>query len=137
MSNAAVLTKQERPVSFAKRIRPHVRRELQAAEAAEHAGRPEAAFAHLERAHVLGQSSTVEHVRTHVHMLFWALRHRQLREISGQVMRIVGAATKTVFWVPVGNTGGANVSPFKPMPIPAELSHVIASARSADRSTSR
>ena len=117
---------------FSRNIRPHVDRELAAARAAEAAGHPSAAFRHLERAHVLGQASTVQHVRTHVHMLRWALRHRQPRELLGQLLRIVGAATKTAVWVPVGNTGGANVSPVRPMPVPADLARIIAAARAAD-----
>ena len=124
-------------MGFSKRIRPFVSQELKAAEVADAAGRPEVSFEHLERAHVLGQASTVEHVRAHLHMLLWALRHRRTKEVFGQVMRIVGAATKTVFWIPVGNTGGANVSPFKRMPIPGDLARVIAGAKHARRPASR
>ena len=51
-------------LSFANQIRGHVDRELARAEAAERAGDPAASFHHLERAHVLGQASTVQHVRT-------------------------------------------------------------------------
>ena len=116
-------------MGFSERIRPFVSQELQAAKVAEAAGRPELSFGHLERAHVLGQASTVEHVRAHVHMLLWAVRYRRVKEVWGQVMRIVGAATKTVFWIPVGNTGGANVSPFRRMPIPGDLDRVIAGAK--------
>lgn len=117
-------------MSFARNIRPFVDSELDAARSAEASGAAREAFAHLERAHVLGQASTVQHVRVHVRMFFWALRHRVLREAVGQVMRIVGAATKTVFgWVPTGNTGGANVSPFRRMPIPSDLAVVIDCAR--------
>lgn len=114
--------------SFARRIRPHVDRELTAGKLAEAAGLDDAAFHHLERAHVLGQASTVQHVRVHVQMLLWALRHRRARELLGQMLRIAGAATKTVFWVPTGNTGGADVSPVRPMPIPVDLAHVISQA---------
>ncbi|MCR5883020.1 DUF3703 domain-containing protein [Rhizobacter sp. J219] len=114
---------------FGIRIRPHVEAELHSARQAESRGDAAAAFAHLERAHVLGQASTVQHVRVHGHMLAWALRHRRRRETWGQMLRIVGAATKTVLWVPVGNTGGANVSAFKPMPIADELQRVITAAR--------
>ena len=49
-------------------------------------------FAHLERAHVLGQASTFLHVRTHLRMLSWAIRHRHLKEVVGQILRVVGAA---------------------------------------------
>jgi hypothetical protein len=49
-----------------------------------------------------------------------------MREVFGQIFRIVGAATKTPFGiVPQGNTGGANVSPFKKMPIDPELANLI------------
>ncbi|MFO0334489.1 MAG: DUF3703 domain-containing protein [Pseudomonadota bacterium] len=87
-------------------------------------------FHHLERAHFLGQTSTIEHVRVHALMFAWALRQRNIRELIGQLLRIVGAATKTVFGlVPVGNTGGSNVSPFEPMPIPADLQRILDSTR--------
>ncbi len=111
---------------FADNIRPYVDAELRAAEA----GGPNA-FAHLERAHVLGQASTREHVRVHWRMLRWGLARRDLREVLGQVFRLAGAATKTfVGLVPVGNTGGANVSPFRPMPVDPELAVIIERAQS-------
>ncbi|CAN7301483.1 DUF3703 domain-containing protein [Rhizobacter sp. LjRoot28] len=114
---------------FAQRIRPHVEAELAAARQAERVGNGRLGFAHLERAHVLGQASTFLHVRTHLRMLSWAIRHRHLKEVVGQILRVVGAATKTALgWIPAGNTGGANVSPFKPMPVPEDLARVIADA---------
>lgn len=117
--------------SFARRIAPHVDAELEAAARLETAA---ASFARLERAHVLGQASTFHHVRVHVRMLMWALRHRAAKEARGQVLRIVGAATKTALgWIPSGNTGGANISPFKPLPIPADLARAIAHAKSDSR----
>ncbi|MGB6054785.1 MAG: DUF3703 domain-containing protein [Burkholderiaceae bacterium] len=115
---------------FGRRIRPHVDTELGAATQAERLGQQQRAFAHLERAHVLGQASTVQHVRVHWAMLLWGIRQRRPRECAGQLPRIVGAASKTAFGlVPHGNTGGANVSPFKPMPIAPELEARIRQAR--------
>jgi hypothetical protein len=112
---------------FADNIRPYVDAELRAAEA----GGPDA-FAHLERAHVLGQESTREHVRVHWRMLRWALAHRDTRETFGQAFRLVGAATKTfIGLVPTGNTGGANVSPVRPMPVDPELAEIIEKARAS------
>jgi hypothetical protein len=81
---------------------------------------------HLERAHVLSQPMAVPHVRTHVAMLGYGLRRRDRREIVGQMVRLVVAAPGT--WTgryPVGNTGGANVSALKPMPIPDDLQAVL------------
>jgi hypothetical protein len=66
----------------------------------------------------------------HLHMLQWGIRHRRPREVLGQVLRLLGAATKTAIGlVPEGNTGGANVSALKPMPIPQDLSAIIRQAQ--------
>lgn len=114
--------------AFGHNIRPHIDSELQHAAEAESCGNAARAFAHLERAHVLGQSSTAQHIRVHWHMFTWGLRHQNVRECLGQVMRIVGAATKTAFGlVPTGNTGGSNISPFKPLPVPSELAAILRS----------
>lgn len=94
--------------------------------AADQTAHPTAAFTYLERAHGLGQGSTREHVRVHMRMLAWAVHQRDAREVRGQLLRIAGAATKTALgWVPTGNTGGANVSPFKRMPVPPDLQHTM------------
>lgn len=112
--------------TFAKNIRPHVSAELELAAGAERRGDPALAFTHLERAHVLGQASTREHVRAHWAMFRWGLRNRRPREITGQALRIVGAATKTAIGrVPEGNTGGSNISPFRPLPVAADLQAII------------
>ncbi|HEU4780179.1 MAG TPA: DUF3703 domain-containing protein [Steroidobacteraceae bacterium] len=112
---------------FAENIRPYVDAELQTAQT--DSGNE---FVHLERAHVLAQASTREHVRVHWQMLKWAWRHRDSREFAGQAFRIAGAATKTfIGLVPSGNTGGAKVSPFQPMPLDPELAAIIEKARSA------
>jgi hypothetical protein len=114
---------------FARRIRPFVRHELNAAARHEYLGEVGSSFARLERAHVLGQASTVEHVRVHWAMLRWALRQHVAAEALGQAWRIAGALLKTWLWVPVGNTGGAAVSGFEAMPVPAELQRLIDLAR--------
>ena len=115
---------------FRQRIAPHVRAELGLARAASARGEHTTAFAHLENAHVLGQASTLLHVEVHCRMLGWALRQRDLRELCGQLLRIVGAATKTALgWVPGGHTGGARVSPFQPLPIRPERAALIAAAK--------
>ena len=114
---------------FGRRIRPHVQAELDAAAARERAGDAAAAFEHLELAHVLGQASTVEHVRVHLRMLLWSLRQRRPAEIGGQILRIVGAAALTPFGlIPQGNTGGSQISPFRPVVIPPDLARLIAAA---------
>ncbi len=119
---------------FGRRIRPYVEREILAAYQAEAQGQPDVAFSHLERAHILGQTSTVEHVRVHWHMFLWGIRQRDVRESLGQLLRIAGAAIGTAIGlVPQGNTGGTNVTPLKSMPIPPELAALIEEARTSIR----
>lgn len=115
---------------FGRRIHPLVSAEIAAAKTAEVSGDPAASFRHLERAHILGQSSTAQHVRVHLNMLAWAARHNDAREFIGQILRVIGAAAGT--WaglVPRGNTGGSKVSGFRSMPIPDDLADQIAAAR--------
>ncbi len=116
---------------FSQRIAPYVETELANSKRARSGGDTRLEFLHLERAHVIGQESTYWHVKVHVLMLAWALRHHSVRETLGQLVRIIGAATKTAFGlVPQGNTGGANVSPFRKMPIAPELAALIEKAKS-------
>jgi hypothetical protein len=96
-------------------------REWRLATAAQGAGDLDIAFRHLERAHVLGQRSTVRHVRTHLAMLRVGWQRRDVREVSGQLTRTVAALLFSKLWVPLGNTGGANFSAMRPMSIPADL----------------
>ena len=115
---------------FHNRIRPAVETELDAARRAEQRGDADAAFACLERAHVLGQPSTRLHTGVHWLMLRWAIRQRDVGEALGQIFRIAVAAMKTAFgWLPHGNTGGSRVGPFRPMPVVAELQRLIDAAR--------
>jgi hypothetical protein len=86
---------------------------------------PDAAWAALEAAHIIGQRDTRLNVRSHVEMLelAWSLGDR--REIAGQIMRIVGALAFTWRWVPVGNPGRASVSASAWRPIPADLTGIL------------
>ena len=77
---------------------------------------------HLERAHILSQPMAGPHVRTHLAMLGFGVRRRRGREIFGQAVRLVVAGPGS--WsgrYPVGNTGGADVSALRPMPVPEDL----------------
>ncbi len=81
---------------------------------------------HLERAHILSQPMAMPHVRTHVAMIGSALRRRDRKEILGQLFRLVVAGPGPLTGkYPVGNTGGANVSAFAPMPIPDDLRAIL------------
>ena len=115
--------------SFGQRIRPFVQSELDAARHARSRHDASGEFACLERAHVLSQADTLLHVRVHTAMLLWGIHQRSAREVLGQLARIVGAALMTsVGLVPQGNTGGANVSAFRRMPIAPDLQRLIDAA---------
>lgn len=79
------------------------------------------AFHHLARAHILSQRSTLRHVHVHWLMLKLGWTIGDWREVSGQMTRIVAAALFSRIWVPAGNTGRANVSAMRPMPVPDDL----------------
>lgn len=116
---------------FSIRIRPHVQREIDAAHESERRGEFYTAFSQLERAHVLGQSSTREHVRVHWLMLRFAWRNRLPAEFVGQAWRLVAASLFTPLGlVPAGNTGGADVSGFRRMRMAKDLRSTIDAARS-------
>jgi hypothetical protein len=103
--------------------------ELNTASAAAGRGESQAAFHHLERAHILSQRHTGQHVRVHWLMLKLGASGRDPREVLGQLSRIVAAAVFSRIWVPIGNTGRANVSAMKPMPVPDDLRRILAQER--------
>jgi hypothetical protein len=81
---------------------------------------------HLERAHILGQPYPYHHTLVHWKMLLFGIKIKDIKEIIGQIPRLlVGGVKSFVGEIPVGNTGGANVSPLKPMEIPADLKSII------------
>ncbi|WP_255474260.1 DUF3703 domain-containing protein [Pontibacter qinzhouensis] len=87
------------------------------------------AWTHLERAHILGQPYPLEHTAVHFKMLLLGIQTRNAREIMGQIPRLLAGGLKS--WagaIPLGNTGGANVSAWRPMPIPNDLQAIIRQA---------
>lgn len=103
-----------------------IQKELALASRMARGGHAQESFRHLERAHILGQSSTVQHVRVHWKMLVWGWRQMHAREVLGQIQRIIGAVVATPLgMLPRGNTGGANVSPFRSMPVPQDLEDLL------------
>ncbi|KXI30717.1 DUF3703 domain-containing protein [Paraglaciecola hydrolytica] len=116
--------------SFTQKISPFVQHEIALANESRNKGELNAEFSHLENAHVLGQESTYHHVKVHYLMLLWGFRQKRLAEVMGQMFRIFGALTKTMLgFVPAGNTGGSNISPFKRLPIKPELANIIQQAK--------
>jgi hypothetical protein len=111
-------------------LRPHYFHEVASAQREFDARDYLASWRHLERAHIIGQPYPVAHTAVHLRMLWFGIRLKNFREIVGQIPRLIFGGVKSfVGRIPVGNTGGANVSALQPMPIPADLAVIIASAR--------
>lgn len=101
-------------------------REMSAARGFEGQGLLDDAFRHLERAHVLGQRYVLPHTRTHWRMFLIACRRGDLAASWGQAVRMVlGALGSAVGKVPVGNTGGTNISMFARLPVEPELAKLM------------
>ncbi|WP_405412196.1 DUF3703 domain-containing protein [Maribacter sp. Asnod1-A12] len=84
------------------------------------------AWHHLERSHVLGQSYPFQHTYSHWLMLKFGFRQKKFEEVLGQLMRLlVGGWKSFIDRVPIGNTGGSNVSPMKKMEIPRDLTLIL------------
>src|SRR5690606_11456340 len=85
-----------------------------------------AAWRHLERAHVIGQSYPWEHSYAHWKMLLFGFTIKSPHEILGQIPRLlVGGVKSFVGKVPTGNTGGANIPPLRVLPIEADIREVF------------
>lgn len=84
------------------------------------------AWRYLERAHIIGQKYPYEHTFVHWKMLQFGIKIKSSKEIIGQIPRLlIGGVKSFVGHIPVGNTGGANVPPLKPMEIPEDLKKVL------------
>ncbi|GAB2545403.1 hypothetical protein GCM10027189_30210 [Rufibacter soli] len=114
-----------------KKLRPFYRQEINAYHEGMLKGDLQVAWVHLERAHILGQPYPLEHTAVHFQMLLFGVRTRNVKEIVGQIPRLlVGGIKSWAGKIPVGNTGGANVPPLKPLPIPYDLQAIIRQAKS-------
>ena len=82
----------------------------------------ESAWRALERRHIVSQPYLGLHLASHWAMLRFAVSERDAKEVAGQIFRLLSAPLGAISgMVPVGNTGRANVSAFKPMEIPRDL----------------
>ena len=59
-------------------------------------------------------------------MLLFGLRTKNMREIIGQLPRLVlGGVKSFVGTVPIGNTGGSDVPPLRSLPVPQDLAYML------------
>jgi Protein of unknown function (DUF3703) len=88
------------------------------------------AFRHLERIHIVSQPFPIEHTRTHLRMLSFAIRTFRPFEIIVQfVYSLFSFKFSLLNIFPQGNTGGANAISKGAMPIPDDLQMYILKAR--------
>lgn len=110
-------------------LKPHYNKELQSYQQELQSNNFQKAWQHLERAHIIGQSFPYEHSYVHWKMLQFGFRIKNTKEIIGQIPRLlIGGVKSFVGKVPIGNTGGANVPPLKPLPLAPELEQLLAQA---------
>lgn len=103
-------------------LRTAFENEMMAARRARHDADAAREFQHLQRAHVLGQHHVWPHTRSHLAMFALAWRQRDVRALAGQLLRIIGGAIGSIIGrVPLGNTGGSNISPLQVLPIADDL----------------
>lgn len=59
-------------------------------------------------------------------MVQFGFKIKSAKEILGQIPRLlVGGVKSFVGHIPIGNTGGANVPPLKPMEIPIDIQEIL------------
>lgn len=109
-----------------KALKPFYKNELTQADNAFQKMHYQQSWRHLERAHILGQPYPVAHTAVHWKMLRFGIKVKNFKEVIGQIPRLIFGGVKSfVGHIPLGNTGGANVPPLKPMQIPADLVAII------------
>ena len=115
-------------------IRTALTDELAASQTAFDQSDPDSGWRHLERAHVLSQPWAMPHIRVHGVMLRRGFKTGDLREVFGQLVRIVVAGPGSLLRrYPVGNSGRARVSAMKLMPLEADLAALLETATRPSR----
>lgn len=105
---------------------PYFNKELNAATVAFKSQDFQVSWRHLERAHILGQPYPLAHTYVHLKMLEFGVRTKNSTEVFGQIPRLIFGGIKSfVNRFPVGNSGGSNVPPLRPMEIPDDLQQII------------
>ena len=113
-------------------LKSFFKKELQNARTAFAQSNLQQSWRHLERAHILGQPYPYHHSLVHWKMLLFAIKTKNLRQIIGQIPRLLMGGILSFFGkIPVGNTGGVNVPALQPMEIPEELKQIINQANLA------
>jgi hypothetical protein len=110
-------------------LKNYYQKEINSGERFYLAGDFKEAFLHFERAHILGQSYIIPHTISHLWMLRIGVKRSDMKEIFGQLIRLpMGIVGSAIGIIPVGNTGGSNVSATARMEIPSDLLQILKSS---------
>ena len=110
-------------------LKPYYKKELKLYTLEYNSGNLQAAWEHLERAHIMGQQYPFAHSYVHWKMLQFGFNIKSSKEVFGQIPRLIFGGVKSfVGKVPLGNPGGANVPPLKPFPISEEIKNIFVKA---------
>lgn len=111
-------------------LKPFYEKELEKAGDAFEKMHYQVSWRHLERAHIMAQPYPYQHTAVHFKMLRFGIKIKNWKEVIGQLPRLlVGGVKSFAGSIPVGNTGGANVPPLKPMEIPSDIMIIINNAK--------
>jgi hypothetical protein len=116
-------------VKFPVGLQSYYKKEIVAYKSNFKTGQYQVAWRHLERAHIIGQAYPFQHSQVHWIMLKFGFKIKNYKEVIGQIPRLlVGGVKSFIGKIPVGNTGGANVPPLRPMEIPDDLKMILKKA---------
>ena len=86
----------------------------------------EQSWAYLQRIHIVSQSNLCEHLKSHVSMLVYAIKISNIKEIFGQLLRLILAPIgHFLSRTPAGNRGTSDVSPFLTEPISDDIKEFL------------
>jgi hypothetical protein len=115
--------------SIPKSLKPYFDDELKAYYSSVKDNNLHQAWQHLEKAHVIGQAYPFQHSFVHWKMLRFGIRIKSSKEVIGQIPRLlVGGVKSFVGKIPIGNTGGADIPPFKSLPLEQEILEIFKQA---------
>lgn len=118
------------PTPVTSTLADFVNEEVAAYQIARTANRTVDAWAALERAHILSQPDPWLHTAVHWQMLRYGVATGDIREVVGQIARILVAGIGSMLnRAPVGNTGRSNVGIMQVMPVPPEIAAKLEAAR--------
>jgi len=107
--------------------------EMKQALAARRSEQWQAAWFHLERAHILGQQHFISHMQSHWQMLKLAADQTNWTEIRGQLLRLLLTPIGHLAGrLPTGNPGSSRYPALQALPVPDDLQALLSRSEQKD-----